>query len=68
MTKRFNVIFLNKDYTIIKDNKIIRVALKQVNVYTLNVIYLTTRITTLIKYDTKVLVISLLYNNKAIKL
>jgi len=68
-SKGFNVFFLNNDYAIItKDNRAIGAALKQGNVYTLNVIYLTATITALIEYNIKALVISLAYNNEAVEL
>jgi len=48
ISKGYKVYFDNDDCAITKDDKTIGTALKQGNVYTLNVIYLTTYITALI--------------------
>jgi len=48
-SKGYKVYFNNDDYAITKDDKAIGAALKQGNVYTLNVIYPTSYITALIE-------------------
>jgi len=48
ISKGYKVCFDNNDYAITKDDKTVDTALKQGNVYTLNVIYLTAYITALI--------------------
>jgi len=67
-SKGYKVCFDNNDYAITKDDKTVGTALKQGNVYTLNVIYPTAYITALIQQNMKALVISLAYNNEAVEL
>jgi len=49
ISKRYKVCFNNDDYAITKDDKTVGAALKQGNVYTLNVIYPTSYIAALIQ-------------------
>jgi len=68
ISKGYKVCFNNDDYAITKDDKAVGAALKQGNVYTLNVIYPTAYVTALIEQNMKALVISLAYNNEAVEL
>jgi len=68
ISKGYKVYFDNDDCAITKDDKTVGTALKQGNVYTLNVIYPTAYITALIQQNIKALVISLAYNNEAVEL
>jgi len=68
-SKGFNVFFSNDDCAITtKDNRAVGAALKQGNVYTLNVIYPTSYVAALIKQNMKALVTSLAYNDEAVEL
>ena len=66
--KGFEIVFLDDDCYILKDNVLVESASKTRNIYILNVSQSTTKIAVLIQENTRALFIALMFNEDAVEL